>query len=69
MEATKKRLIFNKIYYVTDPQEMQSFRDFIDKNKPYDVVIDGLNIMFIAKTSIKQKLMREVSNFKTIIVE
>lgn len=68
MQATKERLIFNKMYYVTVPQEIESFVNFINKNKPYDIIVDGLNIMFIAKKRVKNNLIYEVSNFKTIIV-
>ncbi|XP_060814792.1 mitochondrial ribonuclease P catalytic subunit [Bombus pascuorum] len=59
LEATKERLIFNKMYYVTHPQEIQSYINFIDKNKPYDLIVDGLNIMYIAKNDITQKKLRE----------
>ncbi|XP_058823918.1 mitochondrial ribonuclease P catalytic subunit [Topomyia yanbarensis] len=37
-----KKEIFNK----TTPEELQRFQLFIDKTKPYDVVIDGLNVAF-----------------------
>ncbi|XP_043590554.1 mitochondrial ribonuclease P catalytic subunit isoform X2 [Bombus pyrosoma] len=60
LKATKERLIFNKMYYVTVPQEIKSFINFIDKNKPYDIIIDGLNVMFLVKASMKQKLMYEI---------
>ncbi|XP_071859152.1 mitochondrial ribonuclease P catalytic subunit [Bombus fervidus] len=60
LEATKNRLIFNKMYYVTHPQEIQSYINFIDKNKPYDLIIDGLNIMYTIKHDITQKIIREI---------
>lgn len=54
--------------YVTNAQEIQSFINFIDKNKPYDLIIDGLNIMYLAKRNMKCNVTYEVSNFETIIV-
>lgn len=60
LEATKKHLIFNNMYYVTHPEEIQSFINFIDKNKPYDIIVDGLNVMYIVKRTIGQKLLYEV---------
>lgn len=56
------------MHYVTEPQEIQSFINFINKNKPYDIIADGLNIMYIAKSGIKKDLLYEVRNFKTITV-
>lgn len=66
MQAIKKRLIFDKI--VTEPEEMQLFINFIDKNKPYDIIVDGLNIMYRTKHGFRKDIMDEVRNFKTITV-
>ena len=49
LKATKEQLIFTKMYYVTVPEEIQSYIKFIDKNKPYDIILDGLNFMYFAK--------------------
>ncbi|XP_043521457.1 mitochondrial ribonuclease P catalytic subunit isoform X1 [Frieseomelitta varia] len=49
LKATKEQLIFTNMYYVTVPKEIQSYMKFIDKNKPYDIILDGLNFMYFAK--------------------
>lgn len=41
-----KILIGNNIFGKTTPQELESFIKFIDKTKPYDCVIDGLNVAY-----------------------
>ncbi|XP_011310163.1 mitochondrial ribonuclease P protein 3 [Fopius arisanus] len=41
-----KAIVGKDIYDKTDPQELTRFQRFIEKAKPYDVVIDGLNIEY-----------------------
>ncbi|XP_050475201.1 mitochondrial ribonuclease P catalytic subunit isoform X1 [Bombus huntii] len=60
LQATKKRLIFKELHYVTEPREIQSFINFINKNKPYDIIADGLNIMYVAKNGINKDLIYEI---------
>lgn len=40
-------IIGSDIYRKTNPQELQRFKKFIENTKPYDIVIDGLNISYI----------------------
>lgn len=39
-----KILIGSSIFSKTTPQELESFLTFVDRTKPYDCVIDGLNV-------------------------
>ncbi|XP_067390149.1 mitochondrial ribonuclease P catalytic subunit isoform X2 [Emydura macquarii macquarii] len=34
----------NDIFRKTSPQELEKFKNFVEKRRPYDIVIDGLNI-------------------------
>lgn len=43
----KRVIIGSDIYHKTNPQELQRFKKFIEETKPYDIVIDGLNISYI----------------------
>ena len=49
------------MYYVTIPEEIQSYIKFIDENKPYDMILDGLNFMYFARYN--NQLEAKVSNF------
>ncbi|KAM0735153.1 Mitochondrial ribonuclease P catalytic subunit [Formica fusca] len=47
-ESIMKRVIVGSdIYCKTNPQELQRFKKFIEETKPYDIVIDGLNMTYI----------------------
>lgn len=64
LKATKEQLIFSKMYYVTVPKEIQSYMKFIDENKPYDIILDGLNFTYFAKYN--SHLESKVSSFNSI---
>lgn len=51
-----KVIIGDDIFQKTTPSEFYQFNQFIDKTKPYDIVIDGLNIAY----SIKQNFLVSV---------
>lgn len=42
-----KVIIGRDIYRKTNPKELQRFNEFIQETKPYDIVIDGLNLVHI----------------------
>lgn len=42
-------IIGSDIYHKTNPNELNRFKTFIEKTKPYDIVIDGLNLIYIQK--------------------
>ncbi|CAL7939465.1 unnamed protein product [Xylocopa violacea] len=44
-KAVLDKLIMKNIYSVTDPHEIKTYINFINNRKPYDVIIDGLNIV------------------------
>lgn len=45
-------IIGSDIYRKTNPRELQRFKKFIEDTKPYDIVIDGLNISYIQNNYI-----------------
>lgn len=51
-----KLIIGSDIYHKTNPQELQRFEKFIEKTKPYDIVIDGLNVFYMQKISTAHAL-------------
>ncbi|XP_076383031.1 mitochondrial ribonuclease P catalytic subunit isoform X2 [Megalopta genalis] len=44
-EHIKKKLVFDQGYEITIPREWSNFTQFLNKNGPYDIVIDALNII------------------------
>jgi len=44
-------IIGSDIYHKTNPKELQNFKKFVEKTKPYDIVIDSLNIIYKDKGS------------------
>ncbi|XP_053972605.1 mitochondrial ribonuclease P catalytic subunit-like isoform X1 [Hylaeus volcanicus] len=62
-----QKVFVEKQYQVTDPKELQNFMRFIDKTKPYDIVVDGLNILYSNKWHQKyniKPLVNIVTYFK-----
>lgn len=47
-----KVIIGDDIFQKTTPSEFHRFNQFIDKTKPYDIVIDGLNIAYAIKQNV-----------------
>lgn len=48
------------MYYTSFPKEIENFMMFIKKNKPFDIIIDGLN--FIYTTERNKTLDCKVNN-------
>ncbi|XP_011870761.1 PREDICTED: mitochondrial ribonuclease P protein 3 [Vollenhovia emeryi] len=45
-----KVIIGSDVYRKTNPKELLKFQKFIEDTKPYDIVIDGLNITYFQKS-------------------
>ena len=45
-----KVLIRKNIFVKSNPKELAIFTDFVDRNVPFDVVVDGLNVAYCAGT-------------------
>lgn len=44
-EAIAKNVIEESIYAKTTPKEYERFKQFVAETAPYDIVVDGLNVM------------------------
>ncbi|XP_072754329.1 mitochondrial ribonuclease P catalytic subunit isoform X2 [Anoplolepis gracilipes] len=60
-----KVIIGSDIYCKTNPRELHRFKKFIEDTKPYDIVIDGLNMTYIQNnyTPILQTLVEVIEYF------
>ncbi|XP_032679949.1 mitochondrial ribonuclease P catalytic subunit isoform X2 [Odontomachus brunneus] len=57
-------IVGSDIYHKSHPQELRKFTKFVAKTKPYDVVIDGLNITYaISKDVPKSKMLIKVVEY------
>ncbi|KAL6438829.1 hypothetical protein ACFW04_003723 [Cataglyphis niger] len=66
-ESMMKRVIIGSdIYYKTNPRELERFKKFIEQTKPYDIVIDGLNMTYIKNNYAPtlQTLIKVIDYFK-----
>lgn len=61
MSVMNKLILGPDIYQKTNPEELQRFKKFIEKTKPYDIVIDGLNIFYMRKTPLGPTLGTVIS--------
>ena len=62
-ETIKKKLFVGKGYEVTHPQELIKFIDFIDRTGPYDVIVDGLNILLKSKSFLNYDSMDKLLEY------
>lgn len=50
MNQLKKKLLdttfLNSLYATTTPQEFDNFMFYLRRQKPYEIVVDGLNVMY-----------------------
>ncbi|KAL2719251.1 mitochondrial ribonuclease P catalytic subunit [Vespula squamosa] len=63
-------MIGNDIFQTTTPNEFIKFKQFIDKGKPFDIVIDGLNMAYIIhdKLFMQNILLQFVNEHKKILI-
>ncbi|XP_074852950.1 mitochondrial ribonuclease P catalytic subunit isoform X2 [Carettochelys insculpta] len=47
-------------YRKTDPQELEKFQNFVEKNPPYDIVIDGLNVASVSDRERQSQTLFDV---------
>ncbi|XP_076172737.1 mitochondrial ribonuclease P catalytic subunit [Ptiloglossa arizonensis] len=45
-EKLKERMFTDEIFLISNPNELKSFMKFIQNTKPYNVVIDALNVIY-----------------------
>lgn len=52
----EKVLIGSDVFLSSTPQEVERFKQFILKIRPYDIVIDGLNVAYSSSSSPKSRM-------------
>ncbi|XP_076282935.1 mitochondrial ribonuclease P catalytic subunit isoform X2 [Lasioglossum baleicum] len=61
-ESIMKKLIIEKGYQITNPREQANFIKFIESKKPYDVVIDALNVVYSRVAQTKYRYVDSLIN-------
>lgn len=52
-EIRENVIIGSDVYQKTTPKELRFFLQFVEKRKPWDIVIDGLNVAYLSKLARK----------------
>ncbi|XP_005093421.1 mitochondrial ribonuclease P catalytic subunit [Aplysia californica] len=61
---TDQVIVGSNIFYKSTPEELKHFMDFVERNGPFDVVIDGLNVIHKGpKPPRRERLERAVAYF------
>lgn len=50
-------LVGQDIFRNSTPEELEKFIAFVDKNGPFDIVLDGLNIAFMSGTAVLPEVL------------
>lgn len=45
-------LVGSDIFQNSTPEELKNFISFVEKNAPFDIVLDGLNVAYMSGTSV-----------------
>lgn len=45
-------VIGKDVFMNSTPEELQRFISFVEKNGPFDIILDGLNIAFMSGVSV-----------------
>lgn len=58
----KNVIIGKDIFSKTDPKEVGRFKEFVDKQEEFDVVLDGLNVAYSAGTGHSTQVLSGLVN-------
>jgi len=54
------------VYHLADPEQIRRFVSFVDKEPPYDVVVDGLNAIHMPPGATKKEAQLYINGVSSL---
>ncbi|KRX53091.1 Vacuolar protein sorting-associated protein 53 -like protein [Trichinella sp. T9] len=66
-ELVKRIVIGDSVYRQTSPEEYYRFRQFLNRNDPFDVVVDGCNVAYLGGPTSNDVYIRRITRLVRLL--